>query len=65
VNPDNGTYDITEQHRDGSALTWTYSVAADAVAVPIKTISVDGNTINFYWSQKTGETGTDTITRTQ
>ena len=65
VNPNNGTYDITEQHWDGSVLTWTYYVAAKDQTVTIKTISVDGDTLKFYWSQKTGESGTDTYTRVQ
>jgi hypothetical protein len=65
VNPDRGPYDITEQHWDGSTLTWTFYVAANDVYVTIETISVDGDTLNFDWSQTTGESGTETFTRVQ
>ena len=63
INPDRGTYDITEQHWDGSTLTWTYYVAVKDVAVTIQTISVVGDILNFNWLQTTGDSGMDTYTR--
>ena len=63
VNPDRGTYDITYQNWDGSTLNWTYYVAATDVAVTIETVSVDGDTLTFNWSQTTGDSGTDVYTR--
>jgi hypothetical protein len=63
VNPNNGSYEITDQNWDGSSLTWTYYVAVNKLSVTIKTISVDGDTLNFSWSQTSGESGTDAYTR--
>jgi hypothetical protein len=63
VNPDNGTYAVSDQNWDGSTFTWTYYVAASDVSVTIQALSISGDTMSLNWWSTNGNSGQDTFNR--
>jgi hypothetical protein len=64
VNDDEyGSFAVTSQYWDGSALTWTYQVSYNDTSVTFTTVSVSGDSLNTNWSNNDGDSGTETLQR--
>lgn len=62
VNPDSGSFEITDQNWDGAVLSWTYCVPSGP-CVTTQTVSVDGDNLYTNWTNDQGYSGSTTMTR--
>jgi hypothetical protein len=62
-NPDHGSYQVTQQSWNGSALTWTYQVSNNNTSVTLTTVSVSGDSLDTNWTNSDGKSGTETLQR--
>jgi len=60
---DHGSFPVTDQSWNGSALTWTYKVSYNDTSVTFTTVSVNGDTLYTNWSNSDGKSGTQTLQR--
>jgi hypothetical protein len=58
-----GSFAVTSQSWNGSALTWTYKVSYNDTSVTFTTVSVSGDSLYTDWSNTTGGSGTETLQR--
>ena len=58
-----GSFAVTSQSWNGSALTWTYKVSYNDTSVTFTTVSVSGDNLYTNWSNTTGGSGTETLQR--
>jgi hypothetical protein len=64
VNDDEyGSFAVTSQSWNGSALTWTYQVSYNDTSVTFTTVSVSGDSLYTNWSNNDGDSGTETLQR--
>jgi len=64
VNDDEyGSFAVSSQYWDGSALTWTYQVSYNDTSVTFTTVSVSGDSLYTNWSNNDGDSGTETLQR--
>jgi hypothetical protein len=62
INPDDGSYELTDQKWDGAVLSWTYCVT-NGPCVSVETTGVDGDALYTNWSNDNGDSGSTTLTR--
>jgi hypothetical protein len=60
---EHGSFPVTSQSWNGSALTWTYQVSYNDTSVTFTTVSVSGDSLFTNWSNSDGDTGTETLQR--
>jgi len=58
-----GSFAVTSQSWNGSALTWTYQVSYNDSSVTFTTLSVSGDSLYTNWSTNGGDSGTETLQR--
>jgi hypothetical protein len=58
IDPDEGSYAITNQSWFNNTLTWTYYRPATDVSVTFETVSVAGDVLNTNWTNSNGDSGT-------
>jgi hypothetical protein len=58
-----GSFAVTSQSWNGSALTWTYKVSYNETSVTFTTVSVSGDSLSTNWSNSEGDSGTETLQR--
>ncbi|MCX6037626.1 MAG: hypothetical protein NTW99_07000 [Chloroflexi bacterium] len=62
-NNEYGSFAVTSQSWNGSALTWTYQVSYNDTSVTFTTVSVSGDSLYTNWSTNGGDSGTETLQR--
>ncbi len=61
--PKYGSFAVTSQSWNGSALTWTYKVSYNDTSVTFTMVSVSGDNLYTNWSNSSGDSGTQTLQR--
>jgi hypothetical protein len=63
ISPERGTYPVTAQSWDGTALSWTYFVLSTGVSVTFQTVSVEDGELVTSWRSTNGSAGSETLLR--